>query len=262
MHGGPDQHQGSPGGRRRVRCLHRAGAFTIVDVLVSIVVVGVLIAIMLPGLAAARDSSRRVVCASNLRQVGIGVFLYGNDNNDRLPALTGVAGFQPEPPPAESLVLLDSGGWDGLGLLFEGDFLSDGQVVYCPAHTGDDTYARFAPSFRSGSGFVRGNFFYRGRGPVGETNLGTIQPYSALAVDGFEDERDSNHADGANLLAAGLSVAWREGPLTSNTGDFAVLGDGEAGKLPAGPALWRKLDGGPGAGGAGNQQQHSEIGAD
>ena len=62
---------------------HRA--FTLIELLVVIGILAVLIGILVPTVSRARESSRRTVCASNLRQIGIGLHRYFNDHN-ALPA--------------------------------------------------------------------------------------------------------------------------------------------------------------------------------
>jgi len=63
----------------------RQRGFTLVEVLVSIVIIAILLAIMLPAMSMVRESTRRVVCASNLRQVGLAMSIYADDNNGRIP---------------------------------------------------------------------------------------------------------------------------------------------------------------------------------
>ncbi|MGD9690739.1 MAG: type II secretion system protein [Phycisphaerales bacterium] len=58
----------------------RPPAFTLVELLVVIAIIAVLISLLLPGLAAAREISRRTKCASNVRQIVAMAALYAGDN--------------------------------------------------------------------------------------------------------------------------------------------------------------------------------------
>jgi prepilin-type N-terminal cleavage/methylation domain-containing protein len=59
-------------------------AFTLVELLVVIAIIGVLVALLLPAVQAARESSRRTQCANNLKQLGLGVATF-EDTNKQLP---------------------------------------------------------------------------------------------------------------------------------------------------------------------------------
>jgi prepilin-type N-terminal cleavage/methylation domain-containing protein/prepilin-type processing-associated H-X9-DG protein len=60
-------------------------AFTLVELLVVIAVIGILAALLVPALSAARRRAHAVQCANNLRQMSVATFLYCEDNNDSLP---------------------------------------------------------------------------------------------------------------------------------------------------------------------------------
>lgn len=59
--------------------------FTLIELLVVIAIVALLIALLLPAMARARETARRIVCANNQHQIGIGLTLYADENDGRLP---------------------------------------------------------------------------------------------------------------------------------------------------------------------------------
>ncbi len=59
----------------------RKNGFTLIELLVVVAIIVVLIGILLPGLARARQAAKEVACKSNLRSIGSGSLIYAQENN-------------------------------------------------------------------------------------------------------------------------------------------------------------------------------------
>lgn len=64
---------------------HRRAAFTLIELLIVVGIIGLLIAILAPSLSRARDQAKRLYCANNLRNIWTGVLAYALQEHDRLP---------------------------------------------------------------------------------------------------------------------------------------------------------------------------------
>ncbi|MEM1026824.1 MAG: DUF1559 domain-containing protein [Planctomycetota bacterium] len=64
---------------------NRHSGFTLIELLVVISIIALLIGLLLPALGAARAASRNVACLSNIKQMGIGLYVYSEENNGSLP---------------------------------------------------------------------------------------------------------------------------------------------------------------------------------
>jgi prepilin-type N-terminal cleavage/methylation domain-containing protein/prepilin-type processing-associated H-X9-DG protein len=72
--------------KRRCRVLALGRAVTLVELLVVIAIIGVLVALLLPAVQAARESARRARCTNNLHQIGVALQSFHNDHQKLPPS--------------------------------------------------------------------------------------------------------------------------------------------------------------------------------
>ncbi len=198
------------------RSCHARRAFSLIDVLVSLAIISVLIGLMLPALSSIRETSRKVVCSSNIRQLGLSMAMYADDYKGRLPYSAyyskslSTSSEQFEGP--EKLMLARIGGnmnkWDGLGLLFGRQYCSAAQVYYCPSHKSIHRYDAYSDGWNGAPIDVLTNFQYRGGSANNVTNLNQMPDRISLITDGLAMQTDFNHAVGGNVVASDLSIGW------------------------------------------------------
>lgn len=63
----------------------RRRGYTLVEIIIVLAIVMILAALLLPVFNSVRGKARQTTCASNLRQIGLGVTMYRQDNDDRYP---------------------------------------------------------------------------------------------------------------------------------------------------------------------------------
>jgi len=183
----------------------RRNGFTLVELLVVIAIISVLASLLLPALASAKKAARRATCLANLRQIGIAIHSYAQDNDRRIPygpkapAFTSPASFYPSTGAPTSLISLQGGAPVALGLLLRDHLAQEPKVLFCPGSDQRvDTEAELA---KVGRVQAQGSYYYRHGGNtqlfdnpntnsvpehlqldnLGENRAG--QPIQALAID-------------------------------------------------------------------------------
>lgn len=114
----------------------RRRAFTLVELLVVIAIIALLAAILFPVFLTARGKARQTVCASNLRQIGLGITMYVQDNDGLYPHAVdpsdrgGPSGWSQYPEFAAAI--------PQIGFMHEvlQPYIRSPQIFACPADTG------------------------------------------------------------------------------------------------------------------------------
>jgi prepilin-type N-terminal cleavage/methylation domain-containing protein len=141
------------------------GGFTLTELLVVIAIVAILAALLLPSLAAAKEAGRRAACLSNLRQIGMAIFSYAQDNDGRIPygpkalPFTSPASLYPSTGSPTSLLSLQNGAPVGLGLLLQRYLADQPKVFFCPGT--DQPLDADAELAKVGTQQAQASFYYR-----------------------------------------------------------------------------------------------------
>lgn len=67
--------------------MKRIKAFTLIEMLVVVAIIALLIAILLPSLARARELARQTICGTNMKEIGTTFYIYQSDNLDEFPTV-------------------------------------------------------------------------------------------------------------------------------------------------------------------------------
>lgn len=184
--------------------------FTLVEVLIAIAVVALLVVIMLPAIAMARASAKKLVCASQLRQLSLCMQLYADDNDGLLVESGFVSARTGEyyMPESANTLRTVSGHWDGIGKLNDLGYMDAPSVYYCPGHPGELVFDNYADLFAMPFGEIVAPYHYRAGGSEGLTRTYFLPPSRALVTDLLGVETGLNHMGGTNVLRANAGVTW------------------------------------------------------
>ena len=189
-------------------------AFSLVELLIVIAIIGLLLGVLLPSLAGARESARGAVCSSNLRQLSVALESYANDFKDRFApgaadALANLSRWHGSRT-AASAAFSPSGGSLTAYLTPDGDvaFVASAAIRSCPTFA--PTARRLAEARvgfeRSAGGYGYNNAFVGvERAPAG------TDPVSGRTV--YRTVTDRAGASRANLQAPASTLAFADSAL-------------------------------------------------
>jgi prepilin-type N-terminal cleavage/methylation domain-containing protein/prepilin-type processing-associated H-X9-DG protein len=132
-------------------CIVRRRAFTLVELLVVIAIIGILVALLLPAVQAAREAARRSQCSNNLKQLALGVHNY-NDTRKVLPISVSPWAEGGPPPRTGRGWILETLPFIEQTALYEtfepsrvGDMFSGGGLMNCQAQMQTELKALACP---------------------------------------------------------------------------------------------------------------------
>ena len=185
--------------------------FTLIELLVVIAIIALLAAILFPVFARARENARKSSCANNLKQIGLGLQQYAQDNDETLTRGwygSGNSGSD----------LTDKYKW--MDCIYP--YVKSEQLFNCPSHTITTKYR-----FRNGTnyGSYAGNVAYWGQADPGGPMLKSLPEIEAPAETVFATDGGGN-----------FEIAWQNSaanPTVTKVGNVPALNEVRARHLEA-----------------------------
>jgi prepilin-type N-terminal cleavage/methylation domain-containing protein len=176
---------------------------TLIELLIVLAIMMLLVTILLPSFARAREATRRTVCVSQLKQIGTGLFSYAFENDNTAPPVMGRIGSI-----APRTLLSRSGEYVNLGLLMAQKSLADPRAFYCPSQT-QFSYASNPEYLPAAT--IAGSYAYAVHKPAGHgTPMGTVR-HLALISDDFVARLGAVAGIGRESHRVGYNVLYTDG---------------------------------------------------
>lgn len=119
----------------KVRRIWGKNGFTLIELLVVIAIIALLASMLLPALQQARETGRKIKCVSNLRQIGLTLQMYVDDNDGYFPS----AGYYADSP------------WTGWASpLYYAGYIKDRGILACPTLSGKYVWGSSNPATQTG----------------------------------------------------------------------------------------------------------------
>ncbi|QNN21855.1 prepilin-type N-terminal cleavage/methylation domain-containing protein [Planctomycetales bacterium ZRK34] len=193
--------------------------FTLIELLVVVAIIALLIAILLPSLAKARETAKRAVCGSNQRQVMMLYVMYAQDYKNAVPI-----GYTSNQKQFNYLIWhRTEKKYIAMGFLYKTNLLpEDGRIAYCPSQE-HDLFRQsspvnawppaLAPTLHTRSSYATRPtvdwFKTNSWGPPEFTRLADLGRKTILAdVFSWYEPVDTAHIEGVEVAKADGSVTW------------------------------------------------------